>query len=83
MSSGEGKTLTHWLVLAMGIGFLIFAVWIWKYIAGLEATGGSFRIHWIAALAYKAFGKAGVSGLVVLVSLGCFWAFFRDDSGDE
>jgi hypothetical protein len=83
MSDGEGGGLTRWFVLAMGIGFLVFSVWIYRYLAGLEAAGGSIRIHWLFAFIYKAFGKLGVSIGIALFSVLCIWLFFKPDFLDR
>jgi len=79
----ESGGLARWFVLLMGIGFLVFSVYIYRHLAGMEATGGSMRIHWLLAFVYNTMGKGGVSAVFVLFGAMFIWLFFKGDTLDE
>ncbi|MCE9546822.1 MAG: hypothetical protein K8T25_15185 [Planctomycetia bacterium] len=53
-----------WGKLCGGIFMLGLAVWLYNELSHLESDGGSFRIWWGIALAYKLGGKWGAVGLI-------------------
>ena len=73
MSEGEGRSLTQWFVVLLGIAIVAFSFWLYKYVAGMEATGGSMRIHWLGALFYNIAGKLGLSAFVALFGAFLVW----------
>ncbi len=77
----EEESSFSWSYLVIGVAIFAFAWWLHGVFGRLEATGGSLRIHWIAALLYKALGKWGVTGFLSLIGAGIVWKAFH--GGDE
>ena len=83
MSEGEGRSLTQWFVILLGIGFIVFSFWLYKYLAGMEATGGSMRIHWLGAIFYKIGGKLGLCGFVAFFGAVFVWMGWTGFGSEE
>lgn len=66
-SDDSGPFDTCWGKLIGGAVFWGIAVWLFYQLGKLEVEGGSVRVHWIIAVAYKFGGRWGAVGLFAVL----------------
>ncbi|MCU0353632.1 MAG: hypothetical protein MUD08_07845 [Cytophagales bacterium] len=59
--------------LAVGLGLIALAVYLFFEFTNLETNGGSMRIHWLAALLYKIGGKWVTCLVMGIIGLGSMY----------
>lgn len=67
------KEDSPWSSIAFGLGMIAAGIFLYFYFDNMEKEGGSIRINWIFALAYKIGGKWTVA--IILWILGSFLTY--------
>jgi hypothetical protein len=57
------------LTIVLGVFMIAGAVWLFTYIGGKEAEGGSIRLNVLLMILYKIGGKWLMSGLIALAGV--------------
>jgi hypothetical protein len=65
----EDKPQKPWETILIGIGLIGFGIFIYYTFNNLEQEGGSVRINWLFALAYKIGGKWTVAVIITLIGI--------------
>ncbi|MBK7807601.1 MAG: hypothetical protein KA270_05610 [Saprospiraceae bacterium] len=65
----DEKPQKPWEAILVGVGMIAFGIFLYYTFNNLEQEGGSVRINWLFALAYKIGGKWTVAVIITLIGI--------------